>query len=60
MQRTVALNVVKAASRLKVLARNARERLEQQQAAEAAEALEQGQYAALPQTPGGLGSATRA
>jgi hypothetical protein len=53
MQRTVALNVVKAASRLKVLARNARERLEQQQAAEAL--AEQGQYAPLPQTPGGLG-----
>lgn len=52
MQRTVALNVVKAASRLKVLARNARERLEQQQAAEAL--AEQGQYAPLPQTPGAL------
>jgi hypothetical protein len=51
MQRTNALNVVKAASRLKVLARHARERLEQQQQA-ADGLLEQGQYITVPGTPG--------
>jgi hypothetical protein len=50
MQRTVALNVVKAASRLKILARNAREAHErEQQEADAllASAAEQGQYSPL-------------
>lgn len=53
MQRTVALNVVKAASRLKVLARNAREAYEREQqeaGALLASAAEQGQY-----SPGTLG-----
>lgn len=54
MQRTVALNVVKAASRLKVLARNAREAHEREQ--QAADALlasaEQGQYSPPLRLPG--------
>lgn len=50
MQRTIALNVVKAASRLKVLARNARDAHErEQQAADAllASAEQGGQYSPL-------------
>lgn len=56
MQRSVALNVVKAASRLKILARHARERLEEEQAAEAL--LEQG-VPGLLQSPTGVLSVCR-